>query len=96
MPTKLYKGNHFSKQTSRRMDFKGKDGPGPGEYEPYNGPELIAENLNMPEDKQRFEARLPRYHEVVVRDEEKKVDFFFFSLKIQVEVLGIALNVPGP
>lgn len=77
MPTKLYKGTHFSKQTARRMDFGGKEGPGPGEYEPYKPPELVVENLNMLDDKQRFEARLPRYHELVVKEEEKRVSNSF-------------------
>lgn len=70
--SKLYRGIHFSKQTSRRMDFGGKEGPGPGEYEPYKPPEILVENLNVLDEKQRYEAKLPRYHELVVKEEEKK------------------------
>ena len=73
-PTKQYKGIHFGKQTSRRMDFGGKEGPGPGEYEPYKPAIAHAENMNIhEEEKGKFESRLPRYHELVVQQEEKKV-----------------------
>ena len=61
---------------SKRLDFsKGKFGPGPGEYEPYRDAVMKAENLNaVPEEQtQRYEARIPRYHEAVVKEEEKKV-----------------------
>lgn len=36
---------------------------------------MKAENLNaiQEEQTQRYEARIPRYHEAVVKDEEKKV-----------------------
>ena len=55
------------------MDFSGKDGPGPGEYEAM-GDSALKENLNLKdEDRRRFEAKLPRYHELVVTQEEKKV-----------------------
>ena len=58
------------------MEFGGKEGPGPGEYEPYkSGAELVVEHLNIPEgnDHARFDAKIPRYHELVVKEEEKKV-----------------------
>lgn len=48
-------------------------GPGPGDYEPYTNVQNKAENLNAIEESTRFEARIPRYHEAIVKDEEKKV-----------------------
>ncbi|XP_060071490.1 sperm-tail PG-rich repeat-containing protein 2-like [Ylistrum balloti] len=72
--TKNYKGVHFGKQTSKRLDLSmGRQGPGPGEYEPYR--ELVGkpENMNAEEPQHvKFEARIPRYHEAIVKDEEKK------------------------
>ena len=53
--------------------FQGKDGPGPGEYEPYRPPENLVEHLNMEPDSARIEPNLPRYHEIIVKEEEKKV-----------------------
>lgn len=56
------------------MDLsKGRLGPGPGDYEPYTGIQNKVENVNAVEESQRFEARIPRYHEAIVKDEEKKV-----------------------
>ena len=79
------------------MDFSGQGGPGPGEYNPYSKDELVIENLNASsptkEGTRSFNSKLPRYHEVVVKEEEKKVMFtlcyifciycvfFFFNLK---------------
>ncbi|KAK3090851.1 hypothetical protein FSP39_015224 [Pinctada imbricata] len=72
-PTKHYKGIHFSKYSTRQLDLsKGKLGPGPGEYEPYQNVQKQVENVNAPEEYTRFEARIPRYHEAIVKDEEKK------------------------
>ncbi|XP_077999351.1 sperm-tail PG-rich repeat-containing protein 2-like [Glandiceps talaboti] len=72
--TKKYRGIHFGNRTAQRMDFGGKHGPGPGEYDPYHERELvIVENLNAPKaEDRRFEAKLPRYHEMVVQHEEKR------------------------
>jgi hypothetical protein len=74
--TKTYKGVHFGNLASKRLDLsKGKLGPGPGEYEPYRDTILKAENLNAQmEEQTRFESRIPRYHEAVQKDEEKKVN----------------------
>ena len=56
------------------MDFYGKNGPGPGDYDPYSENILRAENANVQgEETFRYEARLPRYHELIQKDEEKKV-----------------------
>ncbi|XP_064618109.1 sperm-tail PG-rich repeat-containing protein 2-like [Liolophura sinensis] len=68
-----YKGVHFGQMTSRRSDIPCQQGPGPGQYDPFKEPEVLVENTNIhEEDKSRFEARLPRYHESIPKDEEKK------------------------
>ncbi|XP_013412184.1 sperm-tail PG-rich repeat-containing protein 2 [Lingula anatina] len=72
-PTKSYKGIHFGNRTSQRTDFAGKNGPGPGDYEPYVESAVKVENINMPDiEKKKHEAQLPRYHELVVKEEKKK------------------------
>lgn len=78
-PSELYRGVHFGKLTAKRMDFSGKDGPGPGEYEPdTRASAMKIEHANMRDvDKARFEARIPRYHEQVSLQEEKKVECFY-------------------
>lgn len=48
-------------------------GPGPGDYEPYTNLQNRPENLNAIEESHRFEARIPRYHEAIAKDEERKV-----------------------
>lgn len=65
---------HFSKYSSKRLDLsKGRLGPGPGDYEPYTNLQNRPENLNAIEESHRYEARIPRYHEAIAKDEEKKV-----------------------
>lgn len=65
---------HFSKYSSKRLDLsKGRMGPGPGDYEPYTNLQNRPENLNAIEESHRYEARIPRYHEAITKDEEKKV-----------------------
>lgn len=71
--TKTYQGVHFSKYSSKRLDLsKGRMGPGPGDYEPYTNLQNRPENLNAIEESHRYEARIPRYHEAIAKDEEKK------------------------
>jgi hypothetical protein len=56
------------------MHFGGADGPGPADYEPFKPQGVVVTNLNITEeDKSRFEARIPRYHEAIEKEEEKKV-----------------------
>ena len=59
------------------MDFDGRGGPGPGEYDPYapveKGLELVNAAGPCRETSRAFESKLPRYHEMVVQQEEKKV-----------------------
>ncbi|XP_033644148.1 sperm-tail PG-rich repeat-containing protein 2-like [Asterias rubens] len=74
--TTKYKGVHFGSLSSKRMDFDGKAGPGPGEYDPYSQTDKGVELLNMAgasrDTSRAFESKLPRYHEIVVYQEEKK------------------------
>ena len=72
-PTKAYKGVHFGKLTSKRTDFTGKFGPGPGDYEPYVEYQMRPENLNAKEEPIRYEANIPRYNEQIIKEQEKKV-----------------------
>ena len=60
------------------MDFSGREGPGPGQYEPYVQGPMMAENLNIaPQDRVRHEVNIPRYHEAVSMQEEKKVRLLY-------------------
>ena len=74
--TRMYKGVHFGRQTGARTNFGGKEGPGPGEYEPYTvAANMIVENLNNPDgaDRTKFDSKIPRYHEWVEKEEARKV-----------------------
>ena len=74
MPSQLYRGIHFGRVTAKRMAFSGKDGPGPGEYEPYDANKTGIEHANMVDmPKTSFQSKLPRYHEIIVEQESKKV-----------------------
>lgn len=75
--TETYHGVHWGKYSTKRTDFSGKGGPGPGEYDPQIDIRAQAENLNLRDgEKGKFDAKLPRYHEWVVKEEEKKVSFY--------------------
>lgn len=65
--TGKYKGVFFAKQTGNRMDFKGRQGPGPGDYDV-----AVPVGTSYGETAPLFESNLPRYHELVVKVEEKK------------------------
>ncbi|KAM4807737.1 sperm-tail PG-rich repeat-containing protein 2 [Rhinophrynus dorsalis] len=68
-----YKGTHFGKYTGKRTEFKYHEGPGPGEYDIDQESALHYENVNSKkEDKKKYEPFIPRYHEVIVLQEEKK------------------------
>ncbi|XP_002731483.1 sperm-tail PG-rich repeat-containing protein 2-like [Saccoglossus kowalevskii] len=67
-----YRGVHFGNRTSQRMDFGGKYGPGPGEYNPYTDSELTIENMNARAEEKKYDSKLPRYHEMIVQQEEKR------------------------
>ncbi|KAL2091742.1 hypothetical protein ACEWY4_011540 [Coilia grayii] len=67
-----YKGIHFGNRTGKRKDQKVIEGPGPGHYDPdaHNAP--CYENLNLRKERSRAELVIPRYHEIVTLQEEKK------------------------
>ncbi|EDO38402.1 predicted protein [Nematostella vectensis] len=71
---KYGKGTNFSNRTSKRLQFKGNAGPGPGDYNPYQDPGIkVPMDIIVEESrKQPFESALPRYHQVIVQEEEKK------------------------
>ncbi|XP_067944512.1 sperm-tail PG-rich repeat-containing protein 2-like [Watersipora subatra] len=72
--TETYKGIHWGKYSTKRTDFSGKAGPGPAEYDPQLDITTGMEHLNLRnEDRsKKFDAKIPRYHEWVVKEEEKK------------------------
>uniref|UniRef100_A0A3B4YU83 Sperm tail PG-rich repeat containing 2 n=1 Tax=Stegastes partitus TaxID=144197 RepID=A0A3B4YU83_9TELE len=68
-----YKGVHFGNMTGRRGEVLVKGGPGPGEYNPEIVTETHYENVNLQRDQRgRAELIIPRYHELVPKQEEKK------------------------
>ncbi|XP_038558834.1 sperm-tail PG-rich repeat-containing protein 2 [Micropterus salmoides] len=68
-----YKGVHFGNMTGRRDEVKVEEGPGPGQYDPDTNVETRYENVNLQkEQKGRAEFIIPRYHELVPMQEEKK------------------------
>ncbi|XP_075057610.1 sperm-tail PG-rich repeat-containing protein 2 [Mixophyes fleayi] len=68
-----YRGVHFGKYSGKRTEFQNLDVPGPGEYEIDQESALHYENVNSKkEDKKKYEPFIPRYHEVILLQEEKK------------------------
>nr|XP_046243507.1 sperm-tail PG-rich repeat-containing protein 2 isoform X2 [Scatophagus argus] len=68
-----YKGVHFGNMTVRRSMVTVEEGPGPGHYNPEINLETHYENVNLQkEQKGRAELIIPRYHELVPKQEEKK------------------------
>ncbi|XP_053317551.1 sperm-tail PG-rich repeat-containing protein 2 [Spea bombifrons] len=71
--TLKYKGVHFAKYSGKRTEFRNQEGPGPGEYDIDPESALHYENVNSKkEDKKKYEPFIPRYHEVIALQEEKK------------------------
>uniref|UniRef100_A0A3Q0R519 Sperm tail PG-rich repeat containing 2 n=1 Tax=Amphilophus citrinellus TaxID=61819 RepID=A0A3Q0R519_AMPCI len=70
--TQKYKGIHFGNMTGRRGEVEVEVGPAPGQYDP-EVPETQYENVNLQEEqRRRAELVIPRYHELVPMQEEKK------------------------
>ncbi|XP_040898666.1 sperm-tail PG-rich repeat-containing protein 2 [Toxotes jaculatrix] len=68
-----YKGVHFGNMTGKRDEVTVAVGPGPGHYYPETVPKTLYENTNLQkEQKGRAELTIPRYHELVPKQEEKK------------------------
>ncbi|KAM7392077.1 hypothetical protein PAMP_022713 [Pampus punctatissimus] len=68
-----YKGVHFGNMTGKRSEVTVGKGPGPGRYYPEIVPKTHYENVNLQkEQKGRAELIIPRYHELIPKQEEKK------------------------
>ncbi|XP_063051751.1 sperm-tail PG-rich repeat-containing protein 2 [Engraulis encrasicolus] len=67
-----YKGIHFGNRTGKRKDQKVSEGPAPGQYDPDLQLVPCYENVNLRREKSRAELVIPRYHEIVSQQEEKK------------------------
>nr|XP_023692351.1 sperm-tail PG-rich repeat-containing protein 2 [Paramormyrops kingsleyae] len=81
-----YKGVHFGKMTGKRTEVKVMNGPGPAEYYQDTNRTTIYENVNLKKEcRGKAELFLPRYHEIVCLQEEKKC---FTSAKEMVPPVG--------
>ncbi|XP_062310033.1 sperm-tail PG-rich repeat-containing protein 2 [Osmerus eperlanus] len=68
-----YKGVHFGRMTGKRMEMRVLQGPGPGDYEPEKETTVEYEHLNMRrEQHRRAELVIPRYHDILPLQEEKR------------------------
>jgi hypothetical protein len=68
---------HFAKYSSKRTEFLGKDGPGPGEYEIAEPFYIDVEHYNLKNtifDK-KPELNVPRYPDNLLKTIEKEVRF---------------------
>uniref|UniRef100_A0A8D0C2U8 Sperm tail PG-rich repeat containing 2 n=1 Tax=Salvator merianae TaxID=96440 RepID=A0A8D0C2U8_SALMN len=71
--TMKYKGVHFGNLTEKRHQFKPHEGPGPADYDVIQESAVHYENINIrKEDQRKYDLYIPRYHEVIVLQEEKK------------------------
>jgi hypothetical protein len=73
--TKKYKGVHFGHLKEKRSEFKGREGPGPGDYHPDVKSESRTKSRRRSgthSEGGRESPNLPRYHELVSKMEEKK------------------------
>lgn len=53
-----------------------KDGPGPGQYDPFIDCKATVQNINMTEKtKCKFESYVPRYLDKVVENERRQVGY---------------------
>uniref|UniRef100_A0A8D2L3M6 Sperm tail PG-rich repeat containing 2 n=1 Tax=Varanus komodoensis TaxID=61221 RepID=A0A8D2L3M6_VARKO len=72
-PTMKYKGVHFGNLTEKRHEFKPREGPGPADYDVIQESAVHYENVNIrKEDQKKCDLYVPRYHEEIVLQEEKK------------------------
>ncbi|CAF0787247.1 unnamed protein product [Rotaria sordida] len=70
--SRFYHGIHFGKYSSKRTDFSGKSGPGPGEYDPNNSVKLEVQHMNMKTLDRRPELQVPRYPDVMLKTVTKE------------------------
>ena len=78
-----YKGCHFAALTGERTRFEGREGPGPGDYQFLDPPPVrTGQQADAPEStnphpnpnypSRSSKGEIPRYHELVVLESEKK------------------------
>ncbi|CAJ1068443.1 sperm-tail PG-rich repeat-containing protein 2 isoform X1 [Xyrichtys novacula] len=68
-----YKGVHFGNMTGTRGEVLVQEGPGPAQYYPEINTKTQYVNMNLEKEQRgRAELIIPRYHELVPRQEEKK------------------------
>ena len=72
--TKKYKGVHFGVMTSQRTQFKGRTGPAPCDYDPFQSSIQTNQKpkLGVVGEGKVYESRLPRYHQLVTLDEQRR------------------------
>lgn len=72
--TAVYKGIHFGKYSSKRSEFTGKLGPGPGEYDVINPVQVDVEHYHMKNAaEKKTELAVPRYPDTLIKTIEKEV-----------------------
>jgi len=57
----------------QRTNFAGKEGPGPGEYDPADDCRCAGEPITDDGEHCKFESFIPRYTDQLVREEIKQV-----------------------
>ncbi|XP_077156950.1 sperm-tail PG-rich repeat-containing protein 2 [Paroedura picta] len=68
-----YKGAHFGNLTEKRHEFKPREGPGPADYDITQESAVYYENINIKrEGLKKYDLCIPRYHEIIVLQAEKK------------------------
>jgi len=72
-PSKLYQGVHFGKYSSKRTDFAGKPGPGPGEYDVYDPVKIEVQHMNTKTSDKRSELQVLRYPDSMLKTAAKDV-----------------------
>ncbi|KAM3831705.1 sperm-tail PG-rich repeat-containing protein 2 [Vipera latastei] len=85
-PTLKYKGVHFGNLTEKRLEFKPQEGPGPAHYDIIPESAVHCENVNIKkEDKKKCVLYIPRYHEEIVLQEEKK-EWYQAAVRLDFEL----------
>ncbi|XP_054846460.1 sperm-tail PG-rich repeat-containing protein 2 [Eublepharis macularius] len=72
--TMKYKGVHFGSLTGKRHGFKPREGPGPADYDiTQESAAYYDENVSIKkEGLKKYDPYVPRYHEIIVIQAEKK------------------------
>jgi hypothetical protein len=67
-----YKGVHFAKYSSKRTEFAGKPGPGPGDYEPADSFHVDIQHYNLKMTDRKADLNIPRYPDMLIKTIEKE------------------------